>query len=157
MALIWNIVCLLVSGAIALGYAKFNMILVSRDRGAVYYWQVFSQFGRVWAGLCMQLLRWLFVFLWSLLFIIPGIIAFYSYSMTAYIMIDHPEYGAYEAIMASKEMMRGHKWRLFCLHFSFIGWSLLCCFTCGIGFLILTPYVEAANAAFYMELAHSRT
>jgi len=65
----------------------------------------------------------------------------------------YPEYGVNQAIAASKRMMRGNKWRLFCLHFSFIGWKLLCILTCGIGLLWLNPYIEAANAAFYKEIS----
>ena len=60
---------------------------------------------------------------------------------------------AREAIAASKEMMRGNRWRLFCLGFSFIGWSLLCALTLGIGTLWLRPYEEAAHAAFYREVS----
>lgn len=131
------------------------MDMVAKERKTINYSDLFSQFSRLGAGFAMQFLRWLFVFLWTLLFIIPGIIASYSYSMTAYIMVDHPEYSALEAITESKKMMRGHKWRLFCLHFSFIGWYLLSALTWGIGLLWLNPYVEAANAAFYKELSQS--
>jgi uncharacterized membrane protein len=133
------------------------MDMVARERSTIYYSNLFSQFSRISAGFCMQFLRWLFAFLWTLLLVIPGIIASYSYSMTAYIMVDHPEYGAYEAIMKSKEIMRGHKWRLFCLHMSFIGWYFLSVLTWGIGLLWLNPYVEAANAAFYKELSQSHS
>lgn len=154
LALAWTIICIIVGGAITLGYASFNMNMVASERKTVYYSELFSQFSRIGAGFIMQLLHWLFVFLWSLLFIIPGIIASYSYSMTAYIMVDHPEYSAYEAIKKSKEMMYGNKWRLFCLHFSFIGWYILSVLTWGIGLLWLNPYVEAANAAFYKEISH---
>lgn len=157
LAVIWTTICFIVGGALTLGYARFNMNLVARDRRAVYYSELFSQFRRLGAGFCMIFLRWLFVLLWSLLFIIPGIIASYSYSMTAYIMIDHPEYSAYEAIMASRDMMRGHKWRLFCLHISFIGWYILSALTWGIGLLWLNPYIEASNAAFYRELSQKQS
>lgn len=81
------------------------------------------------------------------------IIASYSYAMTEYILADHPELSASEAISRSKEMMEGNRWRLFCLEFSFIGWSILCAFTLGIGYLWLTPYKEAAKAAFYREIS----
>lgn len=150
--LIWSVICFVVGGAVTLGYAKFNLELVAKDRRDVYFSDLFSQFSRIEEGFVMQFLRGLFVFLWSLLLVIPGIIASYSYSMTAYIMIDNPRYSALEAITASKKLMSGNKWRLFCLHFSFIGWNFLSILTCGIGFLWLSPYIEAANAAFYIEL-----
>ena len=84
---------------------------------------------------------------------IPGIIASYRYAMTPYILLENPGMTANEAIKKSKELMQGNKWRLFCLQFSFIGWSILCVFTLGIGFLWLVPYMEAANAAFYREIS----
>ena len=95
----------------------------------------------------------MYTFLWSLLFIIPGIIATYSYAMTGYILAEHPELTASEAIERSKEMMSGNRFRLFCLQLSFIGWAILCAFTFGIGYLWLGPYREAATAAFYREIS----
>ena len=90
--------------------------------------------------------------MWSLLLLIPGIIASYSYAMTPYILANHPELTAREAIARSKELMSGNRWRLFCLEFSFIGWALLSSLTMGIGSLFLTPYTQAAKAAFYRDL-----
>jgi uncharacterized membrane protein len=84
--------------------------------------------------------------------VIPGIIKTYSYSMAAYILQEHPEMTPNDAITKSRELMDGNKWRLFCLHFSFIGWSFLCVFTCGIGYLWLFPYEQTAVAAFYREI-----
>ena len=94
--------------------------------------------------------------MWSLLFIIPGIVAAYSYAMAPYILAENPDMTVREAIAASKEMMRGSRWRLFCLGFSFIGWSMLCILTLGIGNLWLRPYREAAQAAFYRDLSGTR-
>lgn len=144
------LVDIIIGGAVTLGYAKFNLELVDRKNAKFHY--IFSQFKRIGAGFCMQFLRALYTFLWALIFVIPGIIAVYRYSMTPYIMLEHPEYGANEAIRHSKELMRGNKWRLFCLQFSFIGWALLSLLTLGIGFLWLIPYIEASNAAFYREI-----
>ena len=93
------------------------------------------------------------MFLWSLLFVIPGIVADYSYSMTDYILAEHPDMTASEAIAASKAMMAGNKWRLFCLNMSFIGWALLSIFTLGIGILWLNPYQNVSVAAFYREIS----
>lgn len=93
-----------------------------------------------------------FTTLWSLLFVIPGIVKSYSYSMTYFILKDHPEMSASDAIAESRKMMNGNKWRLFCLDFSFIGWVLLSCLTCGILMLLVAPYMYAARAAFYESL-----
>lgn len=100
-----------------------------------------------------KLLQSVCVLLWSLLLIIPGIIATYSYAMTEFILSEHPDLTASEAIAQSKEMMSGNRWRLFCLHFSFIGWDILSSLTLGIGNLWLRPYKQAANAAFYREIS----
>ena len=95
----------------------------------------------------------LYILLWTFVFIIPGIMASYSYAMTSYILAEQPELSAGEAITLSKQLMNGNRWRLFCLHLSFIGWELLCALTLGIGHLWLTPYKQAATAAFYREIS----
>ena len=94
----------------------------------------------------------LFVCLWTLLFVIPGIIMAYAYSMAVYVANDNPELSPIEAIRRSKELMRGHKWDLFVLDLSFLGWILLSLLTCGIGFIFLVPYIEMAHVEFYREL-----
>lgn len=94
----------------------------------------------------------LFVGLWSLLLVIPGIIMAYAYSMSVYISNDNPELQAMDCIKKSRELMNGHKWDLFVLDLSFIGWILLACLTFGFGFLFLQPYIETAHAEFYKEL-----
>ncbi len=99
-----------------------------------------------------QLLVGVYVFLWSLLFFIPGIIKGLSYSMTPYILRDRPDLQNNSAIELSMDMMQGHKADLFWLYLSFLGWFILCCFTFGIGFFWLEPYVSASMAAFYDDL-----
>lgn len=106
-------------------------------------------FGRT---LGLYLLIILFVFLWSLLLIIPGIIASYSYSMAFYLLVDDPDMKVMEAIQKSKEMMKGYKTKLFMLDLSFLGWALLAILTFGIGFLWLTPYMLTSHAIFYDKL-----
>ena len=115
---------------------------------------VFSKYGRYLGG---SLLMTLYILLWCLLLIIPGIIMGYAYAMTPYIMNDRPDLDAPDCIHESRVMMKGYKWKLFCLDFSFIGWAILCLFTLGIGFLWLQPYIEASHAKFYEELKARRT
>lgn len=103
-------------------------------------------------ALGVSLLTAVFTFLWTLLFIIPGIIKAYSYAMTNFIAKDHPELDADSCIEESMKMMDGHKADLFLLDLSFIGWFLLCILSLGIGFLWLYPYVETSHAIFYKEL-----
>lgn len=154
IAVVWCLVMLVLGGAVSLGYAKFNLHLV--DGQPPRFDDLFSEFHRIWPAFCLGFLMGLFTFLWSLLFIIPGILAAYSYAMAPYILAENPDMTAREAIAASKEMMRGNRWRLFCLGFSFIGWSMLCILTLGIGSLWLRPYEEAAHAAFYRKVSGTR-
>lgn len=100
----------------------------------------------------LVLLNSIFVMLWSLLFVIPGIIKTYAYAMSTYILADNPTMTQDEARKASIEMMNGNKWRLFCLHFSFFGWILLVILTFGILYIWVMPYMQAANTAFYEDL-----
>ena len=95
----------------------------------------------------------IFIFLWSLLFVIPGIIKTFSYSMSPYILIDNPVMTAGEARRKSMEIMKGNKWKLFCLQFSFIGWILLSILTFGILFLWVIPAMEMSKIAFYKEIS----
>lgn len=105
----------------------------------------------------VPLLQGLFVFLWSLLFVIPGVIMAYAYSMAIYVANDNPEMQAMDAIRKSRELMDGHKWDLFVLDLSFIGWIFLCLLTCGIGFFFLAPYIAMAHVEFYRELTEQAT
>ena len=176
----WAIVAFIIGGAGKLGYAIFNLNLVDRREAA--FSDLFSQFYRLGDGFCMSFLVGLYTFLWSLLFVIPGIVKAFSYAMTPYILAENPDMTATEAITASRRLMDGNKFRLFCLGFSFIGWKLLCAvpvlaavlavtgklmaggsvaallwlIPSGIpsfaGSLFLTPYMEAAYAAFYREI-----
>lgn len=98
------------------------------------------------------LLTGIFTFLWSLLFIIPGIIKSLAYAMTPYIIAENPEIDAMKAIDMSQEMMKGHKMELFFLHLSFIGWYILGMITFGVGMFFILPYVQTAVANFYVEL-----
>ena len=97
-------------------------------------------------------LQGIYLFLWSLLFIIPGIIKGLSYSQTFYLLKDHPEFTVNQAITESKKRMKGYKWKYFLLNLSFIGWGILCLISLGIGFLWLIPYISASAATFYNEL-----
>lgn len=105
-----------------------------------------------------QFLRGLFITLWSLLFIIPGIIKSYEYMMVPYILADEPGVTWREAFAMSKEMMRGNKMSAFILHLSFIGWEILNILTMGIlGVFFVDPYVRATEAELYLALRPPKT
>lgn len=171
-AVISIIISLIIGGAGKLGYARYNLNLI--DGKEARFGDLFSQFHRLGDGFIMNLLVGLYTFLWSLLFVIPGIIKSFSYAMTPYILSEHPEYNPNYAITVSREIMDGNKFRLFCLNLSFIGWSLLAALPSIIalavaltGNFILLPlilitivgdlfvcaYMEAAQAAFYREVS----
>lgn len=141
---------LVVGGAITLGSSSFYTKMVKGEQ--VRFGDLFGYFHQLWRGFCMQFLMGLFVCLWSLLLVIPGIVAAYSYAMTPYLMAEFQDLGTMDALRESKRLMKGNRFRLFCLHFSFIGWAILAVLTFGIGDLWLSPYVEAATAAFYMDV-----
>lgn len=151
-ALVMAVAYHILGSVVEVGYSRFNLELVDRqnelDLGAM-----FKYFPNWKTTAVAKFLRGLIIFAWSLLLIIPGIIAGYSYAMTSYILAEHPELAATEALKKSKEMMTGNRWRLFCLEFSFIGWELLSSLTMGIGTLWLRPYKQAATAAFYREIS----
>ncbi|MBQ7574334.1 MAG: DUF975 family protein [Clostridia bacterium] len=103
-----------------------------------------------------MLLKDIFLCLWSLLFIIPGIIKSYSYCMVPFILADNPNIGAKEAITLSRKMMDGNKWRAFVLDLSFIGWFLLAGLTGGIlGIFYVNPYVYSTHAELYHALKNN--
>ena len=113
---------------------------------------LFSCFQQFWRFLLAQLLMNLFITLWSLLFVIPGIIAAFSYSQTIYIMLDNPKISPLEAIGASKQLMRGHKFEYFTLQLSFLGWAYLSIFTFGLLGIWLNPYMQVTMANYYNAL-----
>jgi uncharacterized membrane protein len=94
----------------------------------------------------------LYIFLWSLLLVIPGIIAALSYSMTFYIIADDPSIKPQDALKKSKAMMNGYKEKLFYLYLRFILLAMLCILTLGIGFLWLIPYIHITMAKFYDDI-----
>ena len=146
-----------IAGALSYGLYLYYVILLrekTSDFNLLFKAFAFSgnNFGLFGKTLGVYLLMSLYVFLWSLLFIIPGIVVAYSYRMVFYLLIDNPEIGVSEALRQSKEMMYGYKSKLFYLDLSFIGWWLLCFLTFGIGILWLSPYILTSQTIFYTEL-----
>ena len=119
---------------------------------AMRFENLFDSFKNLGPVFIANLLTMIFTFLWSLLFLIPGIVKSYSYAMTYYILADNPDMAPTDAITESRKMMDGNKWRLFCLDLSFIGWYLLSILTLGILALWISPYNMMARAEFYESL-----
>jgi uncharacterized membrane protein len=144
-----------------LNFAIGLMLMVLNAGLAIYCLNVCqfraSGFGNLLDGfaiffkvLWLEILMGIFVFLWSLLLIIPGIIAAYRYRMALYILIDNPKLGALDCIRASSELMRGHKGELFVLDLSFLGWVLLTAFPFVT--VWVTPYMQTTYANYYLAL-----
>ena len=139
------------TGLLYFGYAAVSMELFKKKKvklGAMFH-GMFKGFFEKWGA---SLLISVYVFLWSLLLIIPGIIMSYAYSMTCYIMQENPGMSMGLAIAKSRRMMKGHKWELFLLDLSFTGWMLLSILTLGLALFYVWPYYQAARAAFYYEI-----
>ena len=149
--IIVGLVQYVIGSFVSLGLIQYNLDLI--DGKDVEFGQIFSKASMFGKAFWLRLRMGIFTFLWTLLFIIPGIIKSYAYSMSGFILAENPEMTAKEAMQVSEEMMAGNKWRLFCLQFSFIGWQILCILSLGIGSLWLTPYMNAATAAFYDEIS----
>jgi len=146
---------LLIGGALMLGLVLFALD-VARGKTPPFP-RMFDGFKQFFLAFKAYLCTTLLTLAWMLLLIIPGIIASYRYALTFYIIADNPTIGAMDAIRQSKELMNGFKWKLFCLHCRFIGWSLLCVLTCGIGFLWVMPYMMVSAARFYDDLYGSKS
>ena len=145
-----GILSLIIGGPMMLGAALFSLSIVREEETRVEV--LFQGFKNFSTALVTYLLMILYIFLWTLLLIIPGIIAALSYSMTFYILVDEPGIKPSEALELSKSMMDGYKMKLFTLYLWFFLLALLCILTLGIGFLWLIPYAEITMATFYEDI-----
>ncbi|MFA6257370.1 MAG: DUF975 family protein [Candidatus Paceibacterota bacterium] len=141
----------IIEGPLQFGLAIFSLSLV-RGKG-VSISQLFEGFNDFIRILVAYLLMGLFVLLWALLLIVPGIIAALAYSQTFFILVDDKSISARDALRKSKSMMYGHKKKLFYLGLRFFGWFLLGVLSLGIGFLWILPYFYVTMAKFYEEVS----
>ncbi len=145
-----EILLLIVSGPLTLGYTVIGLnVMRSKEVTVEKLFCGFKQFTR---SFVLYITNALLIAAWTLLLVIPGIIKTFSYAMSYQILHDNPEMSANEARKKSMELMKGNKWRLFCLQFSFIGWVLLSILTLGILTFWVMPYQQAAVSAFYISL-----
>lgn len=148
--LVGQIVSMLIAGPLVLGAAILSLN-ISRGQ-EVEVGQIFNGFNDFGRALLAYILMAIFILLWALLLLIPGIIAAISYSMTFYILADNPSVTANEAINMSKKMMYGYKMKMLGLSLMFFLLGILCIFTLGIGFLWLYPYMQVTMAKFYEDI-----
>ncbi len=151
-----TLIMLVIGGPLSYGVAK--LFLQQCDNGQKMnpmdiFKGLYEDFG---GNFILYLLRYVFIALWSLLLIIPGIVKMYSYSMAFLVKADHPSYDWRECLDASKELTRGHKWKLFILDLSFIGWEIVGCLCFGIGTFWVNAYREATIAEYYRYFESNR-
>ncbi|HSC75099.1 MAG TPA: DUF975 family protein [Pseudomonadales bacterium] len=147
------LIVLVITGPLSIGFAAFSLAISRGERADIA--QIFSGFEKFGVGVGAYILMMIFILLWMLLLIIPGIIAALSYSMTYYIIADENLEDPLEALKKSKEMMDGNKWKLACMSGRFIGWMLLCILTLGIGYIWLAPYMTISYIKFYEDIKNS--
>lgn len=144
------IAAVIVTPAFALSIYRVYLLVAEGTKPEVK--DAFSGFDDFWSAFKLTFLVGLFTFLWSLLFYIPGIVKSISYSMSFYILAENKGKPALECIRESKEMTNGHKWELFVLSLSFIGWALLGAITLGIAYIWIVPYMQATFTNAYKLL-----
>lgn len=152
-------VLLLIPWTYIIGFGSWSggkMALAAADRDYRFGLCV-SGWGHGWKMAWTVMVQLTYITLWYFLLIVPGILKSFSYAMTKYVQIDHPDWGANRCIEESMRLMKGNRWRLFKLAFSFIGWILLPVLVAPIGLsglamLFLVPYPSTAFACFYRQL-----
>lgn len=138
------------------GFMRYCLRL-SRGEKEVPVNELVSGFSVALKVLALNILTGLFIFLWALLLVIPGLVAAYRYRMAPLLLMDHPDWTAMQCIRESKRLMKGQKMNLFVLDLSFFGWILLSSFAAMITFIPvmdiwLTPYMQVTECHFYNEL-----
>lgn len=147
-----QIATILISGPMAYGVASM-FIKQTRTGEPMNIPDIFNGFRDDFSNtFLIGLMTTLFTMLWSLLFVIPGIVKAYSYSMAMYIKNDNPDYDWRRCIDESQEMMSGHKADLFMLDLSFLGWMIVGTLCAGVGVFWVNAYMSAAHAQFYEDL-----
>ncbi len=152
---IGQIASLLLSGPVAYGVSAM-FLKQTRTGEKMDIGDIFNGFREDFSNtFLIGLMTTIFTMLWSLLFIVPGIVKALSYSMAMYIKVDHPDYDWKQCIDESQRMMQGHKGELFVLNLSFIGWMIVGAFCAGIGSFWVNAYMQAATSQFYENLRRS--
>lgn len=155
---IFNMLSVIVSFIITaiFGFGMISFFLKMSRNEEVTYKELFAKIGLTLPYIIITLATGLFTFLWSLLFIIPGIIAAISYSFATFIFLDNPEMNAFDTLQESKKLLQGHKMEYFLLMLSFIGWIILGMFTLGILYIWLIPYMSLTECHFYNYLKEKK-
>lgn len=145
-----SVISLVITPAFSVGFCLIYLGLTEGKKAEIgTMFKGFQVFGK---ALWLNILIAIFTTLWTMLFVVPGLIKSYSYAMAYYVLADNPEMTAREALRESKEIMKGHKWELFVIHLSFILWNILATLTLGIAYIYVVPYMGATVANFYQKI-----
>ena len=147
---LYPIIVLFINGAFSYSFVHISKRVSFESK--VEFINLFEGFKEYWKTFLINFAVKLYTSLWTLLFIIPGLIKSYSYSMAMYIYNDNKSLSYKECIERSTYIMQGHKWDLFCLHLSYFGWILLCILTGGILLIWVMPKLQQAQYLFYLEV-----
>jgi hypothetical protein len=153
LATVLSVVISLGLSVLSAGYSY--IMLRGVDGQVVSITDLFMPFKRFGRWFTLALLTFARVFLWTLLFIIPGIVVAFGYSQAVFIMLDDPEISPADALKKSTALMRGHKGELFCLQLSFILWQILTLLTLGLASLYVDPYYNLTLAVYYRNLSRT--
>lgn len=151
IAIVIALMYFFIGGMIRFGYIEYTLALL--DRRQAFVSMIFSKTDMVWKGICMKIMVTAAQWIATIFFVIPGVIVHYSLAMVPYILSERKDYSVKKAMRMSAKIMRGYKWKLFCLRFSFIGWKILGIVTLGIATLFVKPYQQTAEAVLYNEIS----
>ena len=150
IGLVLLVVRIALGGVLELGRATYSMNLIDGVQGE--FADLFTGFYRFYDALIMNLVCFLAVFGGFLLFVVPGVMLSYAYAMAPYILAENPDISGVEALRLSRQMMKGHKWELFWLELTFIGWSILAAFVPLIGGAVVETYKGISKTSFYRDI-----
>lgn len=150
----FSLISLFLGGVISVGLSKF-LLDVATKREEPRFETLFSQFNIYLKTLGLNILITLAVCIGTILFIVPGVIVGLMFSQSYYILCEDPSKSITQCIKESVDMMNGHKWDLFYLELTFIGWWLLTAITIGIAGLWVSPYVKVTETNFYLSIKNN--
>ena len=151
LSISFSLLYLILGGVITAGKCRF-LLNMTLDKDTAMFTDLFSQFNIFLKTLALNLLVTLITALGFIFLIIPGIVIAYMYSQAFYILVENPEMDVTDCMAASRKLMVGHKWELFYLHLTFIGWLLVGALTFGIAYLWINPYFDLTCANYYLSI-----
>lgn len=151
LSISFSLLYLILGGVITAGKCRF-LLNMTLDKDTAMFTDLFSQFNIFLKTLALNLLVTLISVLGFIFLIIPGIVIAYMYSQSFYILVENPEMDVTDCMAASRKLMVGHKWELFYLHLTFIGWLLVGALTFGIAYLWINPYFDLTCTNYYLSI-----